>query len=98
MLERIAVTGETDTPDFSIDIAGQPVPLKTTFKAIVDGTNGNTYLEEVDARLIDSHILAKGSVYAPRMSKAGMSRSTSSSIRRASKICSSWPSKAPRLL
>ena len=62
VLERIAVTGETDTPDFSIDIAGQPVPLKTTFKAIVDGTNGNTYLEEVDARLIDSHILAKGSV------------------------------------
>ena len=62
VLERIAVTGETDMPDFSIDIAGEPVPLKTTFKAIVDGTNGNTYLEEVDARLIDSHILAKGSV------------------------------------
>lgn len=62
VLERIEVTGETDTPDFSIDVAGQPVPLKTTFKAVVDGTNGNTYLEQVDARLIDSHILAKGSV------------------------------------
>ena len=62
VLERIEVTGETDTPDFSIDIAGQPVPLKTRFKAIVDGTNGNTYLDRVDAQLVDSHILAKGSV------------------------------------
>ena len=62
VLERIAVNGETDTPDFSIDIAGQPVPLKTRFKAIVDGTNGNTYLEQVDALVFESHILAKGSV------------------------------------
>jgi hypothetical protein len=62
VLERIAVAGETNTPDFSIDIAGQPVPLKTRFKAIVDGTNGNTYLEQVDAQLLESHILATGSV------------------------------------
>ncbi len=62
VLERIEVNGETDTPDFSIDIAGQPVPLKTRFKAIVDGTNGNTYLEEVNATLAESHILAKGAV------------------------------------
>ena len=62
VLERIEVTGGTDTPDFSVDIAGQPVHLTTRFKAVVDGTNGNTYLEQVDARLLESHIHAKGAV------------------------------------
>ena len=62
VLERIEVQGETDTPDFSIDVAGQPVPLKTTFKAVVDGTTGDTWLEDVDATLFESHIRARGAV------------------------------------
>lgn len=62
MLERIEVDGQTETPDFSIDLAGQPVPLRTRFKAIVDGTNGDTYLERVEARLNTSTIVARGSV------------------------------------
>lgn len=62
VLERIQVTGETDTPDFSIDVAGRPMPLTTRFTAVVDGTNGNTALEQVDARLVESHIHAKGDV------------------------------------
>jgi hypothetical protein len=62
VLERIEVEGETDTPDFSIDVAGQPVPLSTRFKAVVDGTNGDTWLEEVKAKLQDSHIHARGAV------------------------------------
>ena len=62
VLERIEVTGETTTPDFSIDVAGQAVPLTTTFKAVVDGTNGDTWLEQVDARLLQSHIQARGAV------------------------------------
>ena len=62
VLERIEVEGETDTPDFSIDVSGRPVPLTTRFKAVVDGTNGNTYLEKVDARLFESHIHARGAV------------------------------------
>jgi hypothetical protein len=61
-LERIEVAGQTETPDFSIDVAGHRVPLTTRFKAIVDGTNGNTWLEQVDARLMESHIHARGAV------------------------------------
>jgi hypothetical protein len=61
-LERIEVRGETDTPDFSIDIAAQPVPLKTRFHAIVDGTNGDTGLERVEARLIQTLVVARGAV------------------------------------
>ena len=63
VLERIRVEGTTDTPDFRVDVAGQPVHLQTRFVAVVDGTNGNTWLEPVEATLADSsHILARGEV------------------------------------
>jgi len=62
VLERIEVKGETETPDFSIDVAGQPVPLTTRFKAIVDGTNGDTWLEDVHATLQTSQLQARGAV------------------------------------
>jgi hypothetical protein len=62
VLERLAVEGQTETPDFSIDIAGNPVPLRTRFTAVVDGTNGDTFLERVEATLGESSILARGSV------------------------------------
>jgi len=61
-LNNIVVDGETDTPNFSLTVAGQPVPLHTNFHAIVDGTNGDTHLEPVDAMLQNSHIVARGDV------------------------------------
>jgi hypothetical protein len=62
VLQRIDVKGETDAPDFSIDLAAQPVPLETRFHAVVDGTNGNTWLQDVQARLLETTIAAKGAV------------------------------------
>jgi uncharacterized protein involved in outer membrane biogenesis len=62
LLQRIEVEGQTEIPDFSIDVAGQPVPLSTRFTAVVDGTNGDTFLEHVEAKLADSIIIAKGAV------------------------------------
>ena len=47
-LGRIEVKGETKTPDFRLDVAGNPMPLSTTFQAVVDGTDGDTYLEAVE--------------------------------------------------
>jgi hypothetical protein len=41
-LERIAVHGVTDTPDFTVKAGGHAMPLHATYDAIVDGTNGNT--------------------------------------------------------
>ena len=61
-LSNIVVDGETDTPNFSLDSANHPLPLHTRFHAIVDGTNGDTYLQPVDAQLAHSHILAVGDV------------------------------------
>lgn len=66
VLERIEVRGDTDTPDFAIDLAAQPVSLKTRFHAVVDGTNGNTFLERVEARLLETVILAHGAVERTR--------------------------------
>lgn len=65
-LERIEVDGQTETPNFSIDLANQPVPLFTRFKAIVDGTNGDTWLDRVDAKLGQSNIVASGAVVRER--------------------------------
>lgn len=62
LLQRIRVQGQTETPDFSLDISGNPVPLSTRFTAIVDGTNGDTFLENVEATLGKTAILAKGAV------------------------------------
>ena len=45
-LARIEVQGETDTPDFRLKVSGHPVSLRTEFHAIVDGTDGDTYLTQ----------------------------------------------------
>jgi hypothetical protein len=59
-LGRIAVNGETKTPDFRLDVADNPMPLSTTFQAVVDGTDGDTYLEAVNAQLANTPITASG--------------------------------------
>jgi len=61
-LGRIAVKGETKTPDFRLDVADNPMPLSTTFQAVVDGTDGDTYLEAVNAQLANTPIAASGVV------------------------------------
>ncbi|HVJ09620.1 MAG TPA: hypothetical protein VM554_14680 [Acidisarcina sp.] len=61
-LNQITVDGSTETPDFSVSISGHPVPLQTTFHAIVDGTNGDTLLDPVDATLAHSHLIARGRI------------------------------------
>jgi hypothetical protein len=62
VLEHITVKGTTTTPDFQLDLAKQPLNLDTGFVAIVDGTTGDTHLEEVNATLGRSHIVARGSI------------------------------------
>lgn len=61
-LERIVADGVTDTSDFRITVSGHPVPLHTEFHAIVDGTSGDTYLQPVRAKLLNSSFVAGGKV------------------------------------
>jgi hypothetical protein len=61
-LNDIVVDGTTDVPNFQLDSGGQEVHLTTQFHAIVDGTNGNTYLRPVKAHFLKSDIVTNGQV------------------------------------
>ena len=61
-LGRLGIHGETDTPDFTLAISGHPVPLHTDYHATVDGTNGDTLLDRIDAKLLNTSFVAKGGV------------------------------------
>jgi hypothetical protein len=61
-LDRIEIQGTTDTPNFQVDVGGQPVPLKTRFTAVVDGSDGDTYLQKVDASFLETSMTAHGAV------------------------------------
>ena len=61
-LDNIVVDGETDTPEFRVATALRMVPLHTEFHAIVNGTTGDTYLQPVKARILNSSLVAHGSV------------------------------------
>jgi hypothetical protein len=61
-LNNIVADGTTETPNFSLDTANHAMPLHTKFHAIVDGTNGDTYLQPVEARLGESDFTCRGAV------------------------------------
>ena len=68
-LSDITVHGTTDTPDFQIATSGHPVALHTEFHAIVDGTNGDTQLRQVNATFLHTSFAAKGSVVRMKNAK-----------------------------
>jgi hypothetical protein len=61
-LRNLTVDGDTDTPDFRLQPFNNALPLHTHFHARVDGTNGDTRLDLVDATLGHSHFTAQGQV------------------------------------
>jgi hypothetical protein len=61
-LDELRVVGTTNTPDFNLDIGGKPAPLSTSFTAVVDGSNGTTHLETVEATLFHTKIHAAGEI------------------------------------
>jgi hypothetical protein len=61
-LGKIAVEGVTETPDFRLDVSAHAMGLHTEFRAVVDGTTGDTRLEAVKARVGRSELTAAGAV------------------------------------
>ena len=61
-LNYISVDGSTDTPNFALRTAAHPMALHTDFSAIVDGTNGDTYLNSVTAHFLHTTLAVKGEV------------------------------------
>jgi hypothetical protein len=65
-LRELVVDGQTETPDFRLTHFGAALPLTTRFHARVDGTNGDTWLEPVEAMLGHSHFTAQGAIVRVR--------------------------------
>lgn len=61
-LGSVKARGEAAVPNFRLTAAGNPVPLFTRFEVLVDGTNGNTVLEPVHARLGQTNFTTTGAV------------------------------------
>ena len=61
-LDTINVEGDTEMPDFALGIAGNPMRLTTHYIAVVDGTNGDTHLKSVEARLGNSPLSVSGDI------------------------------------
>jgi hypothetical protein len=62
VLERIEVDGTTSMSAFALADVGNGMALETRFHSIVDGTNGNTLLQPVEATLGATKIHASGGV------------------------------------
>jgi hypothetical protein len=61
-LGEINAKGEATVPDFRLKMSGNPVPLQTTFEVLVDGTNGNTVLQPVHAKLGSTEFTTSGAI------------------------------------
>ena len=61
-LQTIHAQGTTDTPDFTLRSGGHPVHLTTDYESVIDGTNGETLLQPVNAHFRNTYIVCKGGV------------------------------------
>ncbi|MGH9563583.1 MAG: AsmA-like C-terminal region-containing protein, partial [Terracidiphilus sp.] len=61
-LGQIKIAGETETPGFIVKASGHPFPLKSSFQAEVNGTNGDVILNRVDALLLNTHVAVRGAI------------------------------------
>jgi hypothetical protein len=70
-LNRLVVDGVADVPDFRLDTGARTMPLHTVYHAVVDGTSGDTYLDQVQARLGRSPFTVSGSIVKVRQTLGG---------------------------
>lgn len=61
-LRDLAVSGVTSTPDFRLTHFGTALGLQTNFNARVDATDGDTWLDKVDARLGQARFSTHGAI------------------------------------
>ncbi len=61
-LRNLTVDGVADTPNFALTHFGTPMPLHTEFHAVVDGTNGDTWLQPVNATLGHTQFTTQGKI------------------------------------
>jgi hypothetical protein len=62
VFDRLDVEGDAFVPNFSLSVSGKPVALHAHYVAVVDGTNGNTYLESIKAHFLQTSLGVSGEV------------------------------------
>jgi hypothetical protein len=61
-LGHLDASGTTDVPDFRLSIAENPIHLTAQYKAVIDGTDGDTQLQPVLGQFGHTSLTAQGSV------------------------------------
>jgi len=61
-LDSVQARGQATVPNFRLKSVGDAVPLSTRFEVLVDGTNGNTILKPVQAKLGHTSFTTTGAV------------------------------------
>jgi hypothetical protein len=61
-LSAVRARGQATVPDFRLKSSGNRVPLETQYDVTVDGTNGNTVLQPVHARLLNTSFQTSGGI------------------------------------
>jgi len=54
--------GQIDVPDFGVSGSSHSIHLDSSFQAVVDGTNGDVFLQKVDSHFQRTTVTSKGSV------------------------------------
>ncbi|MGA8026209.1 MAG: AsmA-like C-terminal region-containing protein [Bryobacteraceae bacterium] len=62
VLQHIEVDGTTDTPNFALKRGSERVHLATKFHSVVNGTDGDTILDPVDAQFRHSEFICRGGI------------------------------------
>jgi AsmA-like protein len=61
-LGHIDAVGNVDVPDFAVSGSKHPEHLASNFQAVVDGTNGDTYLTHVESHFGRTTVISEGDV------------------------------------
>ncbi len=61
-LDRVSVKGTSDVPDFHVTRSTHTLHISTDFEAVVNGTDGDTLLENVKSSLLRSMVVSSGTV------------------------------------
>jgi hypothetical protein len=61
-LGQLQAKGQVDIPNFEVKRSKHAVPVKSQYQAVVNATNGNVQLQNVDSTVVATRVIAEGSV------------------------------------
>jgi hypothetical protein len=62
-LQRLQIAGDANAPQVSLSLSGRPEPLRASFQAVLDTSEGSAAIEHVNGALQSSAFVASGVVH-----------------------------------